>query len=83
MDHGSAPSDKGSIRSVILIVEDETLPRLYLGEVLERAGYQVVSAANANEAIEILRATVSFILPLSENGVRQTRPDGKGDLRRS
>jgi two-component system, response regulator PdtaR len=56
MDHGSAPSDKGSIRSVILIVEDETLPRLYLGEVLERAGYQVVSAANADEAIEVLKS---------------------------
>jgi two-component system, response regulator PdtaR len=39
---------------VILTVEDETLVRDYLGEILEQAGYQVVSAANADEAIEIL-----------------------------
>jgi two-component system, response regulator PdtaR len=45
-----------SIASVILIVEDETFVRLYLGEVLEDAGYQVVSAANADEAIEILES---------------------------
>jgi CheY-like chemotaxis protein len=31
---------------VILTVEDETLVRDYLSEILERAGYQVVSAAN-------------------------------------
>jgi CheY-like chemotaxis protein len=40
--------------SVILTVEDETLLSAYLGEVLEEAGYQVVAAANADEAIEIL-----------------------------
>jgi two-component system, response regulator PdtaR len=45
-----------SIASVILIVEDETFVRLYLGEVLEDAGYQVVSATNADEAIEILES---------------------------
>jgi CheY-like chemotaxis protein len=45
-----------SIMSVILIVEDETLVRFYLGEILEYAGYQVVSAANADEAIEILES---------------------------
>jgi two-component system, response regulator PdtaR len=41
---------------VILTVEDETLVRDYLGEILEYAGYQVVSAANADEAIEILES---------------------------
>jgi CheY-like chemotaxis protein len=77
MDHGSAPSDKGSIRSVILIVEDETLPRLYLGEVLERAGYQVVSAANADEAIEVLKSRddihtiiTDINMPRSMDGLR-------------
>ena len=34
-----------SIMSIILIVEDETLIRDYLGEFLEYAGYQVVVAA--------------------------------------
>jgi two-component system, response regulator PdtaR len=42
--------------SVILTVEDETLLNAYLGEVLENAGYQVVAAANADQAIEILEA---------------------------
>ena len=42
--------------SVILTVEDETLIRDYLGQILEQAGYQVVSAANADEAIEILES---------------------------
>ena len=39
--------------SVVLTVEDETLLSAYLGGVLEDAGYQVVAAANADEAIEI------------------------------
>jgi CheY-like chemotaxis protein len=42
--------------SVILAVEDETLVRDYLTDILEEAGYQVVSAANADEAIEILES---------------------------
>ena len=42
--------------SVILIVEDETFVKYYLEEILEYAGYQVVSAANADEAIEILES---------------------------
>jgi two-component system, response regulator PdtaR len=42
--------------SVILTVEDETLVSAYLGQVLKDAGYQVIAAANADEAIEILEA---------------------------
>src|ERR1700734_1423173 len=42
--------------SVILTVEDETLLSAYLGQVLKDAGYQVIAAANADEAIEILEA---------------------------
>jgi two-component system, response regulator PdtaR len=42
--------------SIILIVEDETLIRDYLGEILEQAGYRVVPATNADEAIEILES---------------------------
>jgi CheY-like chemotaxis protein len=42
--------------SVILIVEDETFVKYYLEEILEYAGYQIVSAANADEAIEILES---------------------------
>jgi two-component system, response regulator PdtaR len=42
--------------SVILTVEDETLLSAYLGEVLENAGYRVIAAANADQAIAILEA---------------------------
>ena len=62
---------------VILTVEDETLVRDYLGEILEQAGYQVVSAANADDAIEILelRDDIRIIItdismPGSKDGLR-------------
>jgi two-component system, response regulator PdtaR len=41
---------------VILIVEDEFLLRLDAAETIERAGFEVVQAANADEAIAILEA---------------------------
>lgn len=42
--------------SVILIVEDEFLLRLDSAETIEHAGFEVVQAANADEAIAILEA---------------------------
>lgn len=42
--------------TVILTVEDEALVSEYLGAVLEDAGYPVVAAANADEAIAILES---------------------------
>ena len=41
---------------VILIVEDEFLPRLDSAETIESAGFEVIQAANADEAIAILKA---------------------------
>jgi CheY-like chemotaxis protein len=41
---------------VILIVEDEFLLRLDSAETIESAGFEVVQAANADEAIVILNA---------------------------
>jgi hypothetical protein len=40
---------------VILIVEDEFLLRLDSAEMIESAGFEVVQAANADEAIAILK----------------------------
>ena len=40
---------------VILIVEDEFLLRLDSAETIEHAGFEVIQAANADEAIAILR----------------------------
>jgi CheY-like chemotaxis protein len=42
--------------SVILIVEDEFLLRMDSAHVIGQAGFEVVQAANADEAIEILTA---------------------------
>jgi CheY-like chemotaxis protein len=41
---------------VILIVEDELLLRMDAAEVIENAGFEVIQAANADEAIAILTA---------------------------
>ena len=45
-----------SLKPVILIVEDEFLLRMDSVEVLEDAGFEVIPAANADEAIAILSA---------------------------
>jgi two-component system, response regulator PdtaR len=61
----------------ILTVEDELLLSEYLGEILEEAGYSVVAAANADEAIAVLerrddiRIVITDInMPGSMDGLR-------------
>ena len=44
------------LNPVILIVEDELLLRVDSAEVIESAGFEVIQAANADEAIAILTA---------------------------
>ena len=41
-------------RWVVLIVEDDLLIRLHAAEIIEAAGFDVVEASNADEAIAIL-----------------------------
>jgi two-component system, response regulator PdtaR len=41
---------------VVLVVEDETLVRMYVTEVIQEAGYQVAEARDGVEAIAILEA---------------------------
>jgi CheY-like chemotaxis protein len=43
-------------RPIVLVVEDDLLQRIYASSILEDAGFEVVEAANANEAILILEA---------------------------
>src|SRR5258708_8345733 len=43
-------------RPVVLIVEDEFLLRMNAVDMIEAAGFEVVEAANADEAIEILES---------------------------
>jgi CheY-like chemotaxis protein len=45
---------------VILIVEDELLLRLDSAETIEHAGFEVIQAANADEAIAILNARLDI-----------------------
>ena len=49
----SSPTTK---RPIVLIVEDETLIRMDAVEMVVAAGYEVLEAANADQAIEILEA---------------------------
>ena len=69
--------DSGRLGLVILIVEDESLVRLWTATALEEAGFSVLQAANADEAIEILekRSDISVVftdvhMPGSMDGVK-------------
>ena len=54
----------GVDKPVVLVVEDEPLIRLNAVAMIEEAGYEVVEAANADEAISILESR-SELLPVS------------------
>ncbi len=67
-------------RPVVLIVEDEMLVRIGTSETVEAAGFEVVEAANADEAIAILAARddVGLVftdvnMPGSMDGLKLTR----------
>jgi CheY-like chemotaxis protein len=67
-------------RPVILVVDDETLIRLGAVQIAEDAGFEVLEAANADEAIEILehrrdvRAIFTDIhMPGSMDGLKLAR----------
>lgn len=48
------PQQPATARSLVLIVEDEPLLRLYAIDIVEDAGYSTLEAPNADEAIKIL-----------------------------
>jgi CheY-like chemotaxis protein len=50
----------------VLIVEDEPLVRMLTAEVLEEAGYSVVEAVNASEALELLDARADFCMMITD-----------------
>ena len=51
IDPTAVSSDGQDTMTFILTVEDEEPLRAYLGEILEDAGYSVIAAASADEAI--------------------------------
>jgi len=50
----------------VLLVEDEVLIRLSLADELRRAGFAVVEASNADEALSVLNATYDFAVVLTD-----------------
>ena len=42
-------------QSTVLLVEDEPHIRLFVSELLDEAGFRVIEAANASEALAIIR----------------------------
>ena len=50
----SMPEFKPHVRALILLVEDETLVRMMLADVLDDAGFKVMEAAHADEALRVL-----------------------------
>lgn len=43
-------------RMVVLVVEDETLVRMFMADFLDEAGFKVFEAVNADEALTVLQA---------------------------
>lgn len=43
-------------RDMVLVVEDESMLRMYAAMTIEDAGFEVLEAANADEAVRILEA---------------------------
>jgi CheY-like chemotaxis protein len=77
-----------SSRPVVLIVEDEYLLRMDAVDMIAAAGFEVVDAANADDAIDILEArrdiTVVFTdiqMPGSMDGLKLAAPSGAAGRR--
>jgi CheY-like chemotaxis protein len=67
-------------RPVVLVVEDEFLIRMHAAEMIEEAGFEVVEASNADEAVAILEARLDIAvvftdiqMPGSTDGLKLAR----------
>ena len=49
------PKYRLAVPATILVVEDEVFSRMTLADQLRRAGYRVLEASNADEALDLLR----------------------------
>ena len=68
-------ADAAAPRTAILLVEDEFLVRLFAVDVLEDAGFRVLQAETADEAIKALRETPDALAAVIDMGL----PDRPGD----
>jgi PleD family two-component response regulator len=57
---------ESKVCDTILVAEDEVLVRMVIADNLRSAGYTVVEASNAHEALELLRNSVDVRLILSD-----------------
>ena len=60
------PGQQASAVHTVLVVEDEVLVRLMIADVIRSAGYEVIEAANADEALEVLAHTHGVSLIISD-----------------
>jgi CheY-like chemotaxis protein len=65
---------------LVLIVEDETLVRMFLSDLLDEAGFKVFEAVSADEALQVLQARpdvqvviTDIEMPGSMNGLALAR----------
>jgi two-component system, response regulator PdtaR len=54
------------VRHTILLVEDEAFTRLAMADDLMQAGFQVIQAATADEALKVLQSSVRVDLVLTD-----------------
>ena len=65
---GSMSISEPEPRPVVLVVEDDTLVRLFTSDFLDEAGFKVFEAVNADEAVTVLsaRPDVQAVLTVSK-----------------
>ncbi len=66
MSEGPAGGESEAETQAILLVEDEVMVRMTLADQLRRAGYAVIEAANAQEALQVLCHTSHVNLLISD-----------------
>jgi two-component system, response regulator PdtaR len=65
-EHSSLPTPRLQADVTVLVVDDEVLLRLSIADCLREEGFAVIEAANADEAIAILRTAVSVDVVLTD-----------------
>jgi two-component system, response regulator PdtaR len=60
------PGYESRVCDAILVVEDEVLVRMVISDDLRNAGYRVIEASNADEALDLLRHNGDVRLILSD-----------------
>ena len=57
---------EGRLKPVVLVVEDEFLVRMHTASVIEAAGYNVIEATDADDAISILETRKDIRIVLTD-----------------